>query len=80
MALHWFSPPVYVTSTKVGERYAVSNVERAAEFLLSWRDQGMGPEWKTAVQACMAALKAEGDPVEARSAFEAAARECGKLF
>lgn len=80
MALHWFSPPVYVTIAKVGERYAVFNVERAAEFLLSWRDQGMGPGWQFAVQACMATLKSEGGPEETRSAFEAAARECGKLF
>ena len=79
MALHWFSPPVYVTTDKIGRRYAVSNVERAAEFLLSWRDRGMGPEWKAAVQACMAAIKGEAGIEEARSAFEAAARECYEL-
>lgn len=79
MALHWFSPPVYVTTDKIGRRYAVSNIERAAEFLLSWRDRGMGPDWKAAVQACMAAIKGEASIAEARSAFEAAARECDEL-
>ncbi len=78
MALHWFSPPVYVTTGKLAERYAVTNIERAAEYLLSWRDRGMGPDWQKAVRACTAALKSEGGTEEARSSFEAAARECGK--
>ena len=79
MALHWFSPPVYVSTGNPGERYAVSNIERATEYLLSWRDQGMGLHWQTAVRACTAALKHEGGTEEARSAFEQAARECRKL-
>jgi hypothetical protein len=79
MTLHWFSPPIYVTTDKIGRRYAVTNIERAAEFLLSWRDRGMGPDWKAAVRACMAAIKDEAEIEAARSAFEAAARECDEL-
>ncbi|HEV7319657.1 MAG TPA: DUF982 domain-containing protein [Ensifer sp.] len=79
MKLHWFSPPVYVAIDPIGTRYAVSNIERAAEFLLSWRDRGMGPDWKIGVQTCMAGIKGEAGTAEARSAFEAAARECGEL-
>ncbi|MGO4407920.1 DUF982 domain-containing protein [Bosea sp. RAF48] len=79
MPLHWFTPPVYVESTRVGERYAVSSVERAAEFLLSWREQSGAETWRFAIATCMAAIKGEVPAVHARKAFEAAARECGKL-
>lgn len=80
MPLHWFSPPVYVATKKVGERYAVSNVERAAEFLLSWRGEGAGELWRQAVSECMAAIKGQTPAEEARSAFEAAAQECGQIL
>ncbi|MGF7055697.1 hypothetical protein GGC47_004910 [Bosea sp. OAE752] len=79
MPLHWFSPPVYVATSNPGERYAVSNVERAAEYLLSWRHSGAGESWREAVAVCMAALKGGASVADARSTFEAAARECGRL-
>lgn len=80
MPLHWFSPPVYVATAKAGERYAVTNVERAAEFLLSWRHEGVGEQWRNAVALCMAAIKGARPAAEARASFEAAASECGRLL
>ncbi len=79
MPLHWFDPPIYVAASKGGARYAVMNVERAAEFLLSWRDQSQSESWRAAVQACMAAIKGAGAIADAREAFEMAAREGGRL-
>jgi predicted carbohydrate-binding protein with CBM5 and CBM33 domain len=79
MALHWFTSPVFVATDEGRDRYAVSNIERAAEFLLSWRGCGQGESWRAAVQACMAAIKNQISVEEARSAFEAAAVECGQL-
>ncbi len=80
MPLHWFDPPVYVETDKVGRSFAVSNVEKAAEMLLSWRDDSDRKEWRFAVAACMAALKDEVAAVEARDAFEAAARAARRLL
>lgn len=80
MALHWFNPPVVVQSEGSGQTsYGVTNVERAAEFLLRWRHLNHGPSWLAAVEACMDAIKNGGCPDEARKKFEAAARECGQL-
>ncbi len=78
MPLHWFNPPIYVTDAKTGERYAVTNIERAAEFLLSWRDAAASEEWREAVQACMAAIKGQGGIEDARAAFAVAAQACGR--
>jgi hypothetical protein len=77
MTLHWFTPPVFVATDEGRDRYAVTNVERAAEFLLSWRARGQGDSWRAAVQAGMAAIKKLISVAEA--AFEASAKECGKL-
>ena len=79
MTLHWFAPPVFVATDEGRDRYAVTNIERAAEFLLSWRGCGQGESWRTAVQACMAAIKNQIPVAEAQAAFEAAALECDKL-
>lgn len=78
MPLHWFTPPVYVTAAKTGERYAVTNIERAAEFLLAWRSAAAIAEWREAVQSCMAAIKDEAPIEDARAAFAIAARACGR--
>ncbi|MCU4178216.1 DUF982 domain-containing protein [Bosea sp. BH3] len=78
MPLHWFTPPVYVETERPGERYAVTNIERAAEFLLLWRKHCPGDEWHRAVQACMAAIKGQGSVDEARETFGTAARACGR--
>jgi hypothetical protein len=78
MPLHWFSPPVYVATEKVGERYCVTNAERAAEFLLKWKGKGTGPVWQQAVADCMAVIKDQAPIEQARGSFEAAARECGQ--
>jgi len=80
MPLHWFSSPVYVATPKAGERFAVFNVERAAEFLLSWKGHGGDQAWQSAVLSCMAAMKGQGSTADARSAFESAAQSSGMLL
>lgn len=40
MPAHWFTSPAYVATPNVGDCFAVPNVERAAEFLLSWKGRG----------------------------------------
>lgn len=79
MRLHWFTPPVYVATPKAGGRYAVSNVEKAAQYLLSWKDQVAVESWRIAVALCMAAIKDQIPAGEARVAFEDAARAAGML-
>ena len=80
MPLLWFEPPVVIEANKAGERYAVTNVEGAAEYLLAWRGEGpRRPAWSKAVQACMSVAKGDATPEAVRVAFEAAARECGRL-
>jgi hypothetical protein len=71
-------PPVDVEIEKIGHGYAVANVEKANEYLLAWDDRGAA--WRIAADACMRCLHDEVDPREARAAFEAAARACGKLL
>lgn len=80
MPLHWFAPPVTVETDKAGVSYAVTSVEKAAEFLMSWRDDDPGPAWRLAAAVCMRAMSGEATPAEARAAFEAAAKEVGKLL
>ncbi len=79
MPLHWFSPPVHVETDSLGRSYAVSNVEKAAEYLLQWRGDGASEPWRMAVVACMAAMKDEIPADQARDAFEAAARAANRL-
>jgi len=78
MPLHWFNPPIYIADAAGDERYAVMNVERAAEFLMSWREHSQNETWRAAVQACMAAIKGGGAIADAREAFKIAATDCGK--
>lgn len=80
MPLHWFSPPVYVSAAKTGEPYAVSNVERAAAFLLDWKGHGGEQAWRLAVSTCMAALRDAAPAGDAKQTFEAAARSSGHLL
>jgi hypothetical protein len=81
MPLHWFWPPVCVTTDKPGKLWDVTNVELAAEFLLYWREiDECGPAWKAATEACLRALEGKIPPQDVRPAFEAAARECGRLI
>lgn len=79
MPLHWFSQPIYIADASGAGRYAVMNVERAAEFLMSWREHSQSEAWRAAVQACMAAMKDIGATSDAREAFKVAAIGCGKL-
>jgi hypothetical protein len=79
LPLHWFIPPVVVETDKFGQSYAVSNVEKAGEYLLSWRDLGQGPEWRKALEVCLSAARGETPAHDARAAFEAAACECNGL-
>jgi len=79
MPLHWFSQPIYIADATGAGRYAVMNVEKAAEFLMSWREHSQSDAWRAAVQACMAAMKDVGATTDAREAFKIAAGDCGKL-
>jgi hypothetical protein len=77
-AMMWFSSPAPVRSaTKPGLTHNVSNVQTASEQLLTWAERG--PKWRKAVQVCMAALEGEKSPIDARQAFEAAAKEAKML-
>lgn len=78
MARLWFDPPVSVEGEFPSVVIAVSSVERAAELLLSWGEQG--PKWRAAVQVCMDAISGAGTAIQARDAFVAAAEEAGKLI
>ncbi|MER9561008.1 DUF982 domain-containing protein [Mesorhizobium sp. M0571] len=78
MATHWFYPPVYVRTDRLGVTHRCNNVEGAAEELLKWTK--MGPKWRKAVQVCIDAVADRATPEEARKAFEAAAKEEGVLF
>ncbi|RWO19075.1 MAG: DUF982 domain-containing protein [Mesorhizobium sp.] len=73
MALHWFNPPVYVTTDRPGLCCGVSHVEGAAEQLLKWTKRG--PKWQRASALCLQALGGEEiDLKGVRNAFEAAAK------
>lgn len=74
----WFSPAVTVETEQPGQCYAVTSVEKAAELLLDWPNEG--PEWRRAVEACTAARQGEEPASAARSAFLAAARAAGRLI
>ena len=63
---------------KPGLRLRVSSVEVAAEELLKWPKRG--PKWKAAVEVCRSALNDLTPSDDARKAFEAAAKEAGKLL
>ncbi|WP_181832493.1 DUF982 domain-containing protein [Bosea caraganae] len=76
--MFWFSPAVKVETGTASRGYAVTNVQRAADFLLSWKHLG-GPKWKLAAQACIRCLQGEIPPEDVRAPFEDAAREAGKL-
>ncbi|WP_165923341.1 DUF982 domain-containing protein [Bosea sp. BK604] len=78
MRLHWFDPPVMVESDKSGHAYSVSHVKKAAEFLTLWEERGAA--WETAAIACLGCLHGKIEASEARTAFEDAARACGKLI
>ncbi|GLS36059.1 hypothetical protein GCM10010869_16480 [Mesorhizobium tianshanense] len=78
MALHWFSPPLYVKTDRPGVRFGVSHVEGAAEKLLSWTKRG--PRWRHAVELCMEGLQGRVAPAAVRDAFEAAAKEEGMFL
>ena len=79
MARHWFSPPVHIQTERVGSSFAVTNVERAAEYLLSWREHGDCPIWREAVATCMAAIQNRAPVEDARATFVAAAKRWDKL-
>jgi hypothetical protein len=78
MASHWFSPPVTVRTDKMGVRYNVTSVEGGAEELLKWTKRG--PRWNKAVRIAMAVIADQIDAAEFRKAFEAAAKEEGRLL
>ncbi|AZO28525.1 MULTISPECIES: DUF982 domain-containing protein [Mesorhizobium] len=74
-----FSSPVYVRTDRLGLRYGVDHVQKAAEQLRKWSKRG--PSWHKAMILCQSAL--EGDPIDPqiiRKAFRAAAKEADMLF
>ena len=73
----WFSPPVPVKSKDIGRTYQVDNVRAASEQMLEWAARG--PEWRMGVEVCLAAFEGKRSAADARTAFEAAARESGML-
>ena len=75
-----FSTPVPVWTEPTRCQH-VSHVKEAAEILLyHWPKTAMDdPICVAARKACLAALRGEGDVQNARTAFEAAAREVGVL-
>ncbi|MER8571402.1 DUF982 domain-containing protein [Mesorhizobium sp. M1409] len=77
MALHWFSPPVYIKALQPGVTSGISHVEAASEELLRFTKKG--PKWKLAVRVCMAALADEATSQEVRRCFRLAAKEEGIL-
>lgn len=79
MPMYWFTPAVKVETGIRGRGYAVTNVQRAAELLLSWRHVA-GPKWKIAVRICTRCLDGEIPANEVREPFRDAAREAGKLL
>ncbi len=80
MPLHSFNPPVVVQADRPGVGSSITDVERAAEFLLAWKALGAGPKWQDAVRACKGAISGAGTVEDARAAFEEAARECDRLI
>ncbi|MDF2813078.1 MAG: hypothetical protein K0S56_4109 [Microvirga sp.] len=76
----WFSTPVPVL-IKTGQCQEISHVEEAAEILLyHWPKSAFGDLICLAAQkACHSALTGKGEIENARSTFEAAAREAGIL-
>jgi hypothetical protein len=76
----WFSSPVPVT-IKTGSCQNICHVEEAAEILLHhWpREDISDPLSIAARQACLDALQGRSDIENARTAFEAAARDVGIL-
>ncbi|WP_084637058.1 DUF982 domain-containing protein [Mesorhizobium sp. WSM3626] len=78
MSLHWFNPPVVVTTTEAGLRLHVSNIEAACEELMKWTKRG--PHWSRAVRVCMASLAGQATPQEVRRCFRLAAKEQGVLI
>ncbi|MBZ9799592.1 DUF982 domain-containing protein [Mesorhizobium sp. ES1-4] len=73
----WFSSPVPVKTKQIGVTRMVSNVDAAAEELLTWGNHG--PKWRAAVDACIAAAEGTGTIENARKAFLAAAKANGML-
>ena len=56
----------------------VNSVRDAAEMLVKgWPEEGRGPAYRAALQACHDALAGSAKPAVARAAFMAAAREAG---
>ncbi|MER8394064.1 DUF982 domain-containing protein [Mesorhizobium sp. M1340] len=74
----WFYPPVPVRGDRPSIRYNVNNATAAGEQLLKWTKRG--PMWNKAVRVCVAVLAGELPAEDARTAFEAAAEEEGKLL
>ena len=80
MARIWWRKPVVVETRKVGQRVAISSVERASEYLLhEWPTVEDGPAFNACKEALIRAYDGEVDAEVARDAFIAALQE-GNIF
>jgi hypothetical protein len=73
MALHRFSPTVYVKTHQIGITSSVSHVEGAAWELMKWRRKRR--KWKLAAKSCINCFEGRVTPQDVQKAFEAAAKE-----
>jgi hypothetical protein len=73
-----FSPPVRVKTSQVGQMREVRTVRAALEQLNEMTKRGR--KWHDATEICAAAMAGGFTPAEARTAFEAAAKQAGMLI
>ncbi|TWB61670.1 uncharacterized protein DUF982 [Rhizobium sp. ERR 922] len=78
MPQNWWGKPVTVETQKVGQRLAITSVERAAEFMLQeWPSSARGKAFNRAQGALLEALEGTRSADKAKTAFIAALREGG---
>jgi hypothetical protein len=76
MAQLWWGKPVTVETQKVGQRLAITSVDRAAEFMLEeWPSDVNGHAFSIAKSTLLDALEGKASADEARAAFVKALRK-----
>jgi hypothetical protein len=71
-----FSRLIVIEYGRVGQLRHIGSVREAAECLLGkWPNEGRGPKFSQALEACHNALAGDGSAESARRAFIAAAKE-----
>ncbi|MFB9981585.1 DUF982 domain-containing protein [Mesorhizobium kowhaii] len=74
-----FDVSVIVETTNPGEFPMLASVSQAAVFLIGRRPAEHGPQYRTALRACIGRLASRNDVENARRAFLVAANEAGLL-